>query len=86
MYAWLYRKKLVKSLLSDENYIKYKYKRIIGFSPNLQNPKSFTEKLNWLKLNWHNPILTQCADKYEVRNFVEARGAGATLKKSLRRL
>ena len=81
MCVWLYRKKLVEAFLSDEKYIKYKYKRRIGFSPNLQNPESFTEKINWLKLNWHNPILTQCADKYAVRKFVEARGAGATLKK-----
>ena len=80
-YACLYRKKLIESLVSDEIYIKYKYKRIIGFSPNLQNPKTFTEKINWLKLHWRNPVLTQCADKYEVRKFVEARGAGETLKK-----
>ena len=66
-YVWYYRKKLVELLLSDENYIKYKYKRVVGFSPDLKNPKSFTEKINWLKLHWRNPILTQCADKYEVR-------------------
>lgn len=79
-YVWYYRKKLVELLLSDENYIKYKYKRVVGFSPDLKNPKSFTEKINWLKLHWRNPILTQCADKYEVRKFVEARGAGELLK------
>lgn len=33
-----------------------------------------------MKLHWRNPILTQCADKYEVRKFVEARGAGELLK------
>lgn len=36
----------------------------------LKNPTTFNEKLMWLKLNWQNPLVVKCADKYEVRNYV----------------
>lgn len=38
---------------------------------NLKNPTSFNEKLMWLKLNWRHPLVAKCADKYEVRKYVE---------------
>ena len=46
---------------------------------NLRNPKRFTEKLQWYKLFYQDPLLTQCADKLEVRKFVESKGLGAIL-------
>lgn len=36
----------------------------------LKNPTTFNEKLMWLKLNWQNPLIVKCADKYEVRDYV----------------
>ena len=33
-------------------------------------PKTFTEKLQWLKFYDHNPIYHQMVDKYEVKKFV----------------
>lgn len=42
---------------------------------------AFTEKIQWLKLNWRQDILTRCADKYEVRGFVEERVGPEILKK-----
>jgi hypothetical protein len=39
----------------------------------LKNPKTFNEKINWLKLNYRNPICSQLADKYEVRKYVSHR-------------
>jgi hypothetical protein len=47
----------------------------------LQNPRAFTEKIQWLKLNWRHDILTKCTDKYEVRKFVEDRIGPESLKK-----
>ncbi len=40
--------------------------------PNLKNPTTFEEKLMWLKLNMYNdnPLVTMCADKYRVREYV----------------
>lgn len=49
-------------------------------SLNLQNPQAFTEKIQWLKLNWRCDILTRCADKYEARQFVKERIGPEILK------
>lgn len=40
---------------------------------NLKNPRTFDEKLQWLKLNYYpkQPLISQCADKYRVREYVE---------------
>ena len=37
---------------------------------NLEQPKTLGEKIQWLKLYYHNPILTTLADKYTVRPYV----------------
>lgn len=44
-----------------------------GTFPNLKNPQTFNEKIQWLKLNWRDPILTICSDKWAVRSFVSER-------------
>lgn len=46
-----------------------------------KNPKTFNEKLQWLKLyyNAQNPLVVQCTDKYEVREFIEKNGYGDSL-------
>lgn len=46
-------------------------KKSLHYTMNLDNPKTFNEKLNWLKLHYHNSLLTICADKYKMRSFVE---------------
>jgi hypothetical protein len=53
---------------------KYLYKRTTGKKLNLKNPKDFNEKLQWLKLYWNDPLIVQCADKYEVREYVKSIG------------
>jgi hypothetical protein len=58
------------SRLTDEEFIQYKYKEHFNKEVNLKNPKSFTEKIQWLKLNDRKELYTQCADKYLVRNYV----------------
>lgn len=48
---------------------------------NLNNPQTFNEKLNWLKLYvWpKSPLVVQCTDKYAVRKYVESVGLADTL-------
>jgi len=57
--------------MSDRHFAIHHYKRKIGFYPNIENPKLFTEKIQWLKLYDKNPLYTECADKYKVRAFVK---------------
>ena len=47
----------------------------------LKNPKTLDEKIQWLKFNtyYKNPLITQCADKYAVREYVEKCGCGEIL-------
>ncbi len=37
---------------------------------NLKNPKTFNEKIQWLKLYWQDPRVARCADKYTLREYV----------------
>jgi hypothetical protein len=56
--------------LSDEKYIRLTYRLAFGRKLDLDNPKAFTEKLNWYKLYYHDPLMQKCADKYDVRDYV----------------
>ena len=38
---------------------------------NLDNPRTYTEKLQWIKLYYKNPLLTKLVDKYTVREYVK---------------
>lgn len=42
----------------------------MGYKINLRNPKTFNEKLQWLKLYDHNPLYTTLVDKYAVKQWV----------------
>lgn len=56
--------------MSDESFLRMIY--FIKFHKllNLDNPLTFNEKLQWLKLNDHNPNYTIMVDKYLVKNYV----------------
>lgn len=58
---------------SSEKYIRRQYKKWVGCEPNLENPKKFTEKLQWYKINYHDPLMTQLVDKFAVKDFVSQR-------------
>ena len=67
--------------LSDKAFIKLIYRLRMGKKLNLENPQTFTEKLQWLKLYDHNPQYCQMANKLQMRDFVKARiGEGHTVK------
>ena len=57
--------------LSDEEYIKKHYKAVFGYELDLDNPKTFNEKLQWLKLYDRKPLYTKLVDKYLVREYVK---------------
>ena len=59
--------------IPDKVYMHMYFKAKLHYEPDFENPRTFNEKLQWYKLNYHNPALTQLADKYEVRSFVEER-------------
>lgn len=56
--------------MSDEEFISRKYMLAFGRPLDLNNPKLFTEKLQWLKLYNRRPEYTVMVDKYAVKKFV----------------
>jgi len=62
---------LILPLFSDKQVAQIKFKWHMGYFPDLKNPTTLNEKINWLKLNDRTPLHTQCADKFLVRNYIE---------------
>ncbi len=62
------------SFIPDKTMLKIQYRIKTGHSLNLKNPKRFTEKLQWYKLYYKNPLMIQCVDKYDVREYVKSKG------------
>lgn len=51
----------------------------MGQKLHLDDPKTFNEKLQWIKLYDKNPLMPICCDKYTVRRYVEDKGYGYIL-------
>ena len=56
--------------MSDEAYIKMVYRIHFGVYPDLEHPKTYNEKLNWLKLHDRQPQYTDIVDKYTVKKYI----------------
>ena len=54
----------------DEKYLKKMCDVRLGYKLNLENPKTFNEKLQWLKLYDRKPKYTMMVDKYAVRKYI----------------
>jgi hypothetical protein len=74
------RMKILKffDFLPDSMMVRIQYFISTGRILNL-NGNRFTEKIQSYKLNYRNGLITQCSDKYLVRNFVVDRGLGEFL-------
>jgi len=57
-------------LLPDDIFLRIKYRLIMGKPLDLKKPKTFNEKLQWLKLYDRKPEYTKLVDKYEVRKYI----------------
>lgn len=58
------------SFLSDEKYIQLKFYDAFGRFMDFSKPKTFNEKLQWLKLHDRKPRYTMMVDKYKVREYI----------------
>ena len=57
-------------IANPEVVLKKMFKEKMGYALDLANPKTFNEKLQWLKLHDHNPLYTTMVDKYAVKKYV----------------
>lgn len=56
--------------MDDEKYLKLIYKGSIGKELNINNPQTFNEKIQWLKIYDRKPIYSTMVDKYAVREYI----------------
>ncbi len=59
--------------MPDRLYLKLRYKSRMGKKLNLDDPKTFNEKLQWLKINNRKPIYTEMVDKHDAKLYVAER-------------
>lgn len=59
--------------MSDEQHIKTKFKYELGYELDLQNPKTYNEKIQWLKLHDRRSEYTTLVDKYLVKEYVSSK-------------
>ena len=62
--------KILSVIVPDKMYLKMKFRLKMNKKLDLNQPKTFNEKLQWLKLNDRKDIYTIMVDKYEVKKYV----------------
>ena len=67
LYLW---DRVAPIIISDKVFLTVKFRLRMGYWMDFNDPKTFNEKLNWLKLYDRNPLYSKLADKYEVKKIV----------------
>lgn len=67
------------SFLPDNIMLRIQYYFILHRWPNINNPKRFSEWIQWYKINYHKSTMLDCTDKYNVRQYVKKNGCGDCL-------
>lgn len=61
-------------IIPDEAMLRLQYRLKLKRKLDLDDPKRFTEKIQWYKLHYKNEVMPQCSDKYLVREYVKSKG------------
>lgn len=62
--------RLISPLLSDKQYMKSRFKIKTGKVLDLDHPKTYNEKLQWIMLYDRRPLYTLMVDKFAVKEFI----------------
>ena len=73
LYRWHLRfeKRNLLNWIPDRTYIRYLFFLRMGKHLNLKDPKTYSEKLQWLKLYDRKPVYPEMVDKYAVKEYVK---------------
>lgn len=63
-------KEYIGRLLPDKLFISYRFYKLMGYKMNWHDPKTFNQKLQWLKIHNRNLEYTILVDKYEVKKYI----------------
>lgn len=53
------------------DFLKQAFKKKMGYDLNLDHPRSFSEKIQWIKLFYHDPQMSRCADKVTFKDYIK---------------
>ena len=67
----LLRRVLSPFIKNDESFIKWEFFWGMHKWPNLKDPQTYNEKLQWMKLNDHNPDYIRMVDKAQAKEWVK---------------
>ena len=67
----------------DKWVIMCQYRALVGRWPNLKKPKRFSEKIDWYKLYYRDPLMTQCVDKHLEKDYLKEKGFEDYVPKTL---
>ena len=65
------RKSLFEFFAPTSVFLKKKFKKELGYELNLKNPKTFAEKLQWLKIHDHKKIYRTMVDKADSKTYIK---------------
>lgn len=63
-------KDCVSKILPDKLYLSILFRYHMGYWMDWDNPTTFSEKLQWLKIYDRNPLYTRLVDKFAVKEYV----------------
>lgn len=66
-------KRVLASVIPDAAFVRLYYAMHLGHWPDVRTPKTFSEKIQWLKLNYRPQVLHDLVDKWAVRKYVRDR-------------
>lgn len=66
---------------NTRKFVEIQFNIATGKKINLDNPVTFNDKINWLKVYYYNPLFEKCADKINVREYVKDKGLDKYLTK-----
>ena len=61
------------TILEKIDYLTYLYFNRFGYNLDMTNPRSFNEKLNWLKIFYNDPLMKICANKSTAPDFFRSK-------------
>ncbi len=70
IFACKLAKSKISRIIPDKLYLKIQYRFRMGKKLNLNSPKTFNEKLQWLKLYDRKPEYSRYVDKYDAKEVV----------------
>lgn len=72
---------IAHKIMPDKFMSEIYFRIVLGKSLDLTNPRTFNEKIQWMKLNYYpnNERVITCADKYAVRSYIKEQGYADTL-------